>query len=52
MALSGQGKSKDATKIFTEVYELRKSTLGEDNKDTLETLAMMGGNKQARKQSS
>jgi len=40
-ALKNQGKMKEASKIFEEVYEGRKATLGDDHEDTLETLAMM-----------
>lgn len=41
-AYSSMGKTKEASKILAEVYEGRKQALGEDNEETLETLALMG----------
>jgi len=45
MALTLQGKMKEANKLLSEVYEERKSALGEDHKDTLDTLQLMKGKK-------
>jgi len=45
MALMLQGKVKEANKCLSEVYEERKSALGEDHKDTLDTLQVLKGKK-------
>jgi hypothetical protein len=39
--MKGQGKVKEAMKVLKEVADLRKIELGEDDPDTLETLAAL-----------
>ena len=44
LAFKAQGRFKDASKLFKEVYEGRKETLGEDHEDTQETLKLIDPN--------